>query len=81
MATMDLGSFIITESTLSYLGVGISTPYASLGSMVNAVNKDIIMRNYLNIWVPPGVVLLLIVMAFNFIGDGLRDAFDPKMKR
>lgn len=81
MATMDLGSFIITESTLSYLGVGISTPYASLGSMVNAVNKDIIMRNYLNIWVPPGIVLLLIVMAFNFIGDGLRDAFDPKMKR
>lgn len=81
MATMDLGSFIITESTLSYLGVGLSTPFASLGSMVNAVNNQIIMENYLNIWVPPGIMLLLIVMAFNFIGDGLRDAFDPRMKR
>ena len=81
MATMDLGGFIITESTLSYLGVGISTPFASLGNMVNAVNDQVIMRNYLNIWVPPGIMLLLIVMAFNFIGDGLRDAFDPKMKR
>ena len=81
MATMDLGSFIITESTLSYLGVGLSTPFASLGSMVNAVNNQIVMENYLNIWMPPGIMLLLIVMAFNFIGDGIRDAFDPKMKR
>lgn len=78
MATMDLGSFILTESTLSYLGVGLAFPYASLGNMVNAVNKSVIMRNYLNIWLPPGLLILVIVMAFNFIGDGLRDAFDPK---
>ena len=81
MATMDLGSFILTESTLSFLGVGLAFPYASLGNMVNAVNKSVIMRNYLNIWLPPGLMILFIVMAFNFIGDGLRDAFDPKMKR
>lgn len=81
MATMDLGSFILSESSLSYLGVGLAFPYASLGNMVNAVNSSIIMRNYLNIWLPPGILILLIVMAFNFIGDGLRDAFDPKMKR
>ncbi len=81
MATMDLGSFILTESTLSYLGVGLAFPYASLGNMVNAVNKSVIMRNYLNIWLPPGLLILAIVMAFNFIGDGLRDAFDPKGRR
>lgn len=81
MATMDLGGIILTESTLSYLGVGISFPYASWGNMVTAVNDSIIMKNYLNIWVPPGLCILLTVLAFNFIGDGLRDAFDPKMKR
>lgn len=81
MATMDLGSVILTESTLSFLGVGLSFPYASWGNMVNAVNDSIIMKNYLNIWLPPGLFILLLVMAFNFVGDGLRDAFDPKMKR
>ena len=81
MATMDLGSVILTESTLSFLGVGLSFPYASWGNMVNAVNNSVIMQNYLNIWLPPGIAILLLVMAFNFIGDGLRDAFDPKMKR
>jgi peptide/nickel transport system permease protein len=81
LATMDLGGFILSESALSYLGVGLSFPYASLGNMVNAVNSSIIMKNYLNIWLPPGLLILFIVMAFNFIGDGLRDAFDPKMKR
>ena len=81
MATMDLGGFILTESALSFLGVGLAFPYASLGNMVNAVNSSIIMKNYLNIWLPPGILILFIVMAFNFIGDGLRDAFDPKMKR
>ena len=81
MATMDLGGFILSESALSYLGVGLAFPYASLGNMVNAVNSSIIMKNYLNIWLPPGLLILFIVMAFNFIGDGLRDAFDPKMKR
>jgi peptide/nickel transport system permease protein len=81
MATMDLGGFILTESTLSFLGVGLAFPFASLGNMVNAVNNSIIMRNYINIWLPPGIMVLLLVMAFNFLGDGLRDAYDPKMKR
>ena len=81
MASMDLGNFILTESTLSYLGVGLSTPFASLGTMIQAVNQSVILKNYLNLWIPPGIMLLLIVLAFNFIGDGLRDAFDPKMKR
>ena len=61
--------------------MGISTPFASLGTMIQAVNQSVILKNYLNLWIPPGIMLLLIVLAFNFIGDGLRDAFDPKMKR
>jgi peptide/nickel transport system permease protein len=81
LATMDLGGIILTESVLSYLGVGISFPYASWGNMVNAVTNSIILKNYFNIWMPPGICILLTVLAFNFIGDGLRDAFDPKMKR
>ncbi len=81
MATMDIGTTILTESVISYLGVGISFPYASWGNMVNAVTNSIILKNYLNIWMPPGICILLTVLAFNFIGDGLRDAFDPKMKR
>lgn len=81
MATMDLGAVILTESTLSFLGVGLAFPFASWGNMVNAVNDSIIMKNYINIWLPPGLAILLLVMAFNFVGDGLRDAFDPKMKR
>ncbi len=62
MATMDLGVFILTESTLSFLGVGLAFPYASLGNMVNAVNQSIIMKNYLNIWLPPGIMILFIVI-------------------
>jgi peptide/nickel transport system permease protein len=81
IATMDLGGIILTESVLSFLGVGIAFPYASWGNMVNAVTQPIILKNFLNIWVPPGICILLVVLAFNFIGDGLRDAYDPKMKR
>lgn len=69
------------ESTLSYLGIGVPFPLASWGNMVNTVTDPIIMRNYMNIWLPPGICILITVMGFNFIGDGLRDAFDPKGRR
>ncbi|MGL4738738.1 MAG: ABC transporter permease, partial [Cellulosilyticaceae bacterium] len=80
-ATLGVGSVILAESAYSYLGIGVPFPFASWGNMVNAVNDPIILKEYLNIWVAPGVCILLTVMGFNFIGDGLRDAFDPKMKR
>lgn len=80
-ATLGVGSIILMESSLSYLGIGVPFPFASWGNMVNAVNDPIIMKNYINIWAPPGLCILLTVLGFNFIGDGLRDAFDPKMKR
>lgn len=81
MATMDLGSIILTESTMSFLGVGVAAPYASWGNMVSAVTTATVMKNNPWIWLPPGLCILVTVLAFNFVGDGLRDAFDPKMKR
>ncbi len=81
MATLDLGGVILMESTLSFLGVGVGAPYASWGNMVAAIVDNSIMRTYPNLWVPPGLCILITVMAFNFIGDGLRDATDPRMKR
>ena len=80
-ASMGLGDVILTEATLSFLGMGIKYPAASWGSIINAVNDVNVMTNYLFVWIPAGMLILLTVLAFNFIGDGLRDAFDPKMKR
>ena len=80
-ATMGLGDVILAEASLSFLGLGIKYPAASWGSIINAVNDSHVMTNYLFVWVPAGLLILLTVLAFNFIGDGLRDAFDPKMKR
>lgn len=80
-ATMGLGSVILTEATLSFLGLGVKFPYASWGNMITAVNDSFVMKSYLCVWIPAGTLILLTVLGFNFIGDGLRDAFDPKMKR
>ena len=79
--TMALGSTIITESTLSFLGLGVKFPFASWGNIINDVNDTYVLTTYWFIWIPAGVCLLLTVLAFNILGDGLRDAFDPKMKR
>ena len=81
ICTMSLGSTILTEATLSFLGLGVKYPFASWGNIINDVNNAYVMTNYLFIWIPAGVCLLLTVLGFNFVGDGLRDAFDPKMKR
>ncbi len=80
-ATMGLGSVILTEATLSFLGLGVKYPYASWGNIINAVNDSYVLQNYWFVWIPAGFLILLTVLGFNFIGDGLRDAFDPKMKR
>ena len=80
-ASMGIGDVILTEASLSFLGLGIKYPAASWGSIINAVNDSYVMTNYLFVWVPAGFLILLTVLAFNFVGDGLRDAFDPKMKR
>ena len=80
--TMSLGSMILYESTLSYLGLGVKIPFASWGTMIEVISKrsDILQNNF-NVWGPPGVCIILAVLAFNFVGDGLRDALDPKQRR
>lgn len=80
-ATMGLGGIIITESTLSFLGLGAKYPMATWGAMINNVSSAYALQNYTHIWIPVGLLICLTVIAFNFVGDGLRDAFDPKMKR
>ena len=79
--TMGIGSTILIEATLSFLGLGVKFPFASWGNIINDVNDTFVLQNYWFIWIPAGILILLTVLAFNLVGDGLRDAFDPKMKR
>ncbi len=79
--TLGLGSVILMEASLSYMGLGVPLTTASWGSIINAVQDPLILMNYPNLWVPPGICIVLAILGFNFIGDGLRDAFDPKAKR
>ncbi len=80
--TLSLGSMILYEASLSYLGMGVRAPYAAWGTMINIVAEDPeIFRYYFNVWGPPGICIILAVLGFNFVGDGLRDALDPKGRR
>ena len=80
--TLSLGSMILYESTLSYLGLGVQIPFASWGTMVEVISRrSDILQNYPFVWVPSGVCIVIAVLGFNFIGDGLRDALDPKQRR
>ncbi|MCY7950656.1 oligopeptide ABC transporter permease [Bacillus inaquosorum] len=77
-ATLKVGSVILAESTLSYLGFGIQPPIASWGNMLqDAQNFTLMIQAW---WYPlfPGLFILITVLCFNFVGDGLRDALDPK---
>jgi peptide/nickel transport system permease protein len=80
--SLSLGSMILYEATLSYLNMGIKAPYTAWGSMINIIttNQDIL-QNYPTVWVPAGVCIVIAVLGFNFVGDGLRDALDPKARR
>ena len=79
--TLGLGGIILTEATLGYLGIGLPPVYATWGNMINAAANNTALTLYPNLWVPPGICIVLAVLAFNFVGDGLRDAFDPKARR
>lgn len=80
-ATAGLGGIIISEATLGFLGLGIKYPEASWGSIINVASDAHVMQSYWYMWFPAGMLILLTVLGFNFVGDGLRDAYDPKMKR
>ncbi|MBQ9485271.1 MAG: ABC transporter permease subunit, partial [Clostridia bacterium] len=85
-ATLGLGGVILYESTLSYLNLGVPFPYAAWGSMIGLASPSSgsgqeILQSYPNLWIPAGILIVMAVLSFNFIGDGLRDAFDPKSKK
>ena len=77
-ATLMMASMIIVESGLSYIGMGIPQPTPTWGNMLSEANNIRILRYHPAAWIPPGLAILITVLAINFIGDGLRDAFDPK---
>lgn len=79
--TLGLGSVILYESTLSYLGLGVQLPKAAWGTMIATANDPIVLNNHLNMWLPAGIMIVIAVLGFNFVGDSLRDAMDPKAKK
>ncbi len=79
--TMGLGSVILMEATLGYFGLGAPLGTATWGNIIQLAQQERFRNFYPNIWLGAGVCITLAILAFNFVGDGLRDAFDPKMKR
>jgi peptide/nickel transport system permease protein len=77
-ATLQIANAILLEAGLSFLGLGIAPPAASWGNMLNAARSTAVLEQYPWQWLFPGGALILAVLAINFIGDGLRDAFDPR---
>jgi ABC-type dipeptide/oligopeptide/nickel transport system permease subunit len=78
-ATLLMGAGILTEAALGFLGFGVQAPDVSLGTLVSDYDSAYSSRPWLFIW--PGVFIVVIVLCIQFIGDGLRDAFDPRQKR
>ncbi len=78
-ATLAVPAAILSESALSFIGLGVPPPDASLGSMLQNAKAWLLVAWWM--WVAPGALISLIVLAFNFVGDGLRDALDPTLIR
>ncbi len=76
-ATSVLALSILDEAALSFLGQGVQPPTASLGNMLNGAQSVTVLTSQPWLWIPPGLLIVVIVMAINFIGDALRDALDP----
>ena len=80
-ATMQMARAILTEASLSYLGCGVQLPTASWGNMLMEANNLATLTTRPWQWVPAGACIFFAVLSINFIGDGLRDAFDAKQKK
>ena len=78
-ATFGVASAILTEAGLSFLGLGVLPPTPSWGNMLIGAQSIYILERFWWIWLPPGLSILFTVLSINFVGDGLRDAFDPRM--
>ena len=76
--TINLGNAIMTESSLSYLGVGINPPTATWGNMVSHAYAYLLQAPWLAMI--PGICIIILIISFNVVGDGLRDALDPRLR-
>lgn len=77
-ATLGMAYAILAEAGLSYLGLGVTPPTPTWGNMIERARNANVFRNMLWLWMPPGVMIMLTVVSINLLGEGLRDAFDPK---
>lgn len=77
-ATFGIAAAIIIEASLSYLGMGVQPPIASWGNMLTDAQSINVISSQPWLWMPPGLMIVITVLAINFVGDGLRDAIDPK---
>ena len=80
-ATSVLALSILDEAALSFLGQGVQPPASSLGNMLNGAQSLTVLTTQPWLWIPPGLLIVVVVMAINFIGDALRDALDPNSGR
>lgn len=81
VATLEVAQAILLEAALSFLGLGVPPPTASWGNMLNDAQSLTILESMPWLWLPPGIAIAVTVLAVNFVGDGLRDAVDPRSTR
>jgi peptide/nickel transport system permease protein len=81
VATFGVASAILLEASLSFLGLGVQAPQPSLGNMIIEARAPSVLKDAPWFWLPPGILIALLVLGVNFVGDGLRDALDPKSQR
>ena len=79
-ATVNVAGFILSEASLSFLGVGVPSSVPTWGNILNAAKSVEVVSNYWWLWAVPGGVISIFVLAINFFGDGLRDVLDPKQQ-
>ncbi|MBB6097076.1 peptide/nickel transport system permease protein [Deinobacterium chartae] len=79
-ATLGVAEAILTESALSFLGLGVQQPIASWGNMLSDARDITVLQSQPWLWLPPGAAILITVLAINFLGDGLRDTLNPRDK-
>jgi peptide/nickel transport system permease protein len=80
-ATFGAANAILLEAGLSFIGLGVQSPTASLGNMLEAAQSLTVLDSMPWLWLPPGLVIAVTVLSLNFIGDGVRDALDPRQVR
>lgn len=79
-ATLLIAQAVLIEASLSFLGAGVQQPVASWGNMLHEATTYTVLATRPWLWIPPGVAIMLAVLAVNFVGDGLREALDPRQK-